>query len=424
MRQNRKFYLFRRSQIFYVQFVDPVSKKRSCPRSTGCNDEKEAYATATLWLRDGIPQKDTFRTITEFLDVSRVLETVRSDAFTSVDAHRVVEALKARGFIDQVQFKHGKGSEDFITFLESFWTYETSMYVKEKHAHGQRIGRTHVYDMSNRIRVDWKPFFNGKCIGEVSRQDLKAFAFTLVKRGLAPATINKCMDAGTTALRWAFLNDRIDSDPTDGLMRFSGEKLTRDILNDDEADRLFSIEWKDERCAVASLIAMTCGLRLGEILALTLADIEETRLIIRHSWSPHDGLKCPKNGKGRQVPLLPHVRHRLLALAVQNPWGPGYIFYSSKENKPVYGKVILNGFKDALAKIGIDEEQRKSRNLVFHGLRHRYATKLADLVDARSLGMATGHLTPAMLEHYTDHANEGHFQAVMDAVKSAFTKVI
>ncbi len=45
---------------------------------------------------------------------------------------------------------------------------------------------------------------------------------------------------------------------------------------------------------------------------------------------------------------------------------------------------------------------------------------MADLVDARSLGLATGHKTQAMLEHYAVHANETHFQAVQNATVKAF----
>lgn len=45
---------------------------------------------------------------------------------------------------------------------------------------------------------------------------------------------------------------------------------------------------------------------------------------------------------------------------------------------------------------------------------------MADLVDARNLGLDTGHKTQSMLKHYTDYANENHFQAVMEASEKAF----
>jgi integrase len=36
-------------------------------------------------------------------------------------------------------------------------------------------------------------------------------------------------------------------------------------------------------------------------------------LNVAHSWSAADGLKSPKNGEARRVPLLPDVREALLA---------------------------------------------------------------------------------------------------------------
>ncbi|MDR2186334.1 MAG: hypothetical protein LBO80_11820 [Treponema sp.] len=52
------------------------------------------------------------------------------------------------------------------------------------------------------------------------------------------------------------------------------------------------------------------GLRSGEALALKLEDIEERALNIRHSRSAFDGLKPPKNGESRRVPVLPKVREK------------------------------------------------------------------------------------------------------------------
>ena len=135
---------------------------------------------------------------------------------------------------------------------------------------------------------------------------------------------------------------------------------------------------------------------------------------------PLDGPKFPKNGEKRKVPLLPEIREGLLKLATKNPWDDGFNFYSDKENQPMDHKLLNNGLRDAMGKMGISKEESKNRNIVFHSWRHRYASKMADMVDARSLGLATGHKTQSILEHYADHANENHFQAVMEASETAF----
>ena len=83
-------------------------------------------------------------------------------------------------------------------------------------------------------------------------------------------------------------------------------------------------------------------------------------------------------------------------------------------------KLLNNGLREVLIGMGISKEEQKSRNIVFHSWRHRYASKMADLVDARSLGLATGHKTPAMLGHYAAHANENRFNTVKAATEKAF----
>ncbi|HKL84853.1 MAG TPA: hypothetical protein VJ861_00795, partial [Treponemataceae bacterium] len=40
----------------------------------------------------------------------------------------------------------------------------------------------------------------------------------------------------------------------------------------------FQVTWRDERSRVASLLAMTTGMRMGEVLALRLCDLGENRL--------------------------------------------------------------------------------------------------------------------------------------------------
>lgn len=228
------------------------------------------------------------------------------------------------------------------------------------------------------------------------------------------------MVAGKVALAWAYREGYIHTNPAEKLTNFVGKAEERGIFTDEETTKLFQQTWKDERSYIGNMVATTCGLRSGEVLGLKVEDIGLDGLFIRHSYSPLDGLKCPKNGDQRQIPLLPELKEQLLKLAEKNPWDDGFIFYSDKEGQPMDHKFLNDGLMEAMIKIGITKEEKKSRNLVFHGWRHRYAAKMADLVDARSLGLATGHKTMAMLEHYAAHANENHYKAVRETTEKAF----
>jgi len=323
---------------------------------------------------------------------------------------RVVQALKDRGLFDIAVVKSGKGTVSFTEFLEEFWDYEASPYIREKKAHGQSIGKRHCYESISRFNRYWQPAFQGRNLNSITRQDLKDFSLSLAEGGLAPASINKIMAVGTTCLSWAFREGLIPADPTAGLVNFSGAVKKRGVLTPLEVQALFAARWKDKRAYIASLLACTTGMRSGEVLAVRQKDIGERTLNIRHSWSAYDGLKTPKNGEERRVPLLPEVRVKLLELAQDNPHGPeGYIFYGSLADKPVDRSVLLDGLHDALAGIGIDAA---ARGIVFHSWRHYYAARMADRMTADQVSRVTGHKSRAVYEAYSDHITEENLEEV------------
>jgi integrase len=318
--------------------------------------------------------------------------------------------------------KAGKGTVLFPAFLENFWDYEASPYIREKLAHGQSIGKRHCYDSRSRCSGYWEPAFKGRTLDSITRQDLKDFSLALADKGLAPATINKTMLVGTTALSWAAKEGMIPQDPTAGLVSFSGQTKKRGIVTPLEAQAIFAKQWKDKRAYIASLLSCTTGMRSGEVLALRRADIEERALNVRHSWSTYDGLKSPKNGEARRVPLLPQVRALLLDLAEENPHGAdGFIFYGLLADKPLDGKVLLNGLNNALADIGIDG---KERGIVFHSWRHYYAARMADRMTADQVSRVTGHKSRAVFEEYADHITEQNLDEVGAVGAEVFSNIL
>jgi integrase len=451
------FSVFRRlsTGLYYVQFRDPVSGARLSPRALGTRNKDEALVKIGQWLHDGIPtQNDRHQSIPEAAKVEAALRAVRTAPLTPSDALRLVSELRARGLITlEARPKSGPSSEPFGAWLRAFWKYDNT-YIRERLAHGQRATKRHCQDMEGRAREIEALLPAGLALGEVKRSHLVDLGLALKARGLAPATINKDLSAATTALRWAAANEIIPNDPTRGLRGFSGVRRIRGILEPAEVKALFSATWTDERAHVACLVAMTTGARLGEVLALQRQDIGEDRLFIRHSYSIRDGLKTPKNGEARVVPLLPGVRTALLAHDANNlhaleekrarlpetmrPRLPGperFIFMGIKPNRPIDANRILLGMRKALVSMNGkewgDKEARKkvlaeysARGIDFHSWRHWYATNMADRLDARTVQKATGHKTEAMLEHYAEHELEGDLSRLGVAAGEAFGGLI
>ena len=342
---------------------------------------------------------------------NEITEMIRNASNLDSDAAlHIAKVLQEKGLLSLQVVKSGPGREQFVSFLRRFWDYETSPYVREKRAHGQSIGKRHCYESMSRFTRYWQPAFRDRALNSITRQDLKDFSLSLAEGGLAPASINKIMAVGATALTWAFREELIPSDPTTGLINFSGGAKKRGVLTPLEAQALFAAKWKDARAYAASLLACTTGMRSGEVLALRQEDIGERVLNVRHSWSSYDGLKAPKSGESRKVPLLPEVRGKLLELAQDNPYGPeGFIFYGNLADKPVDRSVLLDGLHNALAEIGIDSV---ARGIVFHSWRHYYAARMADRMTADQVSRVTGHKSRVVFEKYAAHLDEQNLEEV------------
>jgi integrase len=290
----------------------------------------------------------------------------------SEGALQIADALRQRQLIAFPTVKPGKGNVDFVTFLTGFWDYEKSSYVLDKLSHGYSIGQRHCYEMGNRVKTDWASYFMGRTLDTITSVDLKNFSRYLAEpkentekkgrggkrtKNLSPKSIQKIMQSGTTALSWAFREKMIAVDPGDGLLKYIGGSKKRGVLTPAEAKAVFSVRWPDRRAFVANLFSCTTGLRAGEVLALRESDLSSSPYLnITYSWSPIDGLKAPKNGEARTVPLLPEVRELLFDLLKKNPYSgeveDPFIFYGKLPGKPLDEKVLLKSFKAACRDVG------------------------------------------------------------------------
>jgi integrase len=190
---------------------------------------------------------------------------------------------------------------DFVKFLLWLWDYEENPRIRDLLAHKQSLSRTHAYNMQSQINTYYAPFFRCRTVATITRQDLKAFSLHLAENAktqrtgeaLSPRYINIIMKAAITALTWAAKEHLIPVNPAAGLTLFSettGKK--RGVLTMQEAEVLFRIKWPnkneeagktDRRAMIGSLVAMTTGMRVGEVLALKKSDIDPVKPIISDS---------------------------------------------------------------------------------------------------------------------------------------------
>jgi len=424
---GRPYYLHRRGGFWYAELVDQETGRKLTARSTGTQNRDEAILIIAEWRKNGIPtgRMRRPRPVGLACDIEAILRALRKADLFSEDAMRIVNALKDRGLVDISATKSGPGSVLLSEYLETFWDYRASSYVKEKLAHKQNITKRHCYEMGSRVRKYWLPAFNDRTLNSITRQDLKEFGMSLSEKGLAPASINKIMACGVVALKWAFSEEElIVVDPTARLKRFGGGAKERGVLTPEEAVTIFQkINWNDKRAYVGNLLSCTTGMRSGEILAVRKSDIGEKILNVDHSWSSFDGLKSTKTNESRKVPLLPEVRGKLMELLADNPHNSEnpYIFYGLYEDQPVDHKILLKGLREACKAAGIDY---KARGICFHSHRHFWAARMADRMEADKLSRITGHKSRAVFDHYADHLIDENLEEVGKVGAEVFGNIL
>lgn len=114
----------------------------------------------------------------------------------------------------------------------------------------------------------------------------------------------------------------------------------------------------------------------------------------------------------------------------------GFLFFHANPDHPCDGEILRKGLNKALIDMSLSEKDRKNKEkrkiaqrrwikagISFHSWRHYYAAHMAEYTEMRVVQLATGHKNAAMAEHYANHADEKHFQGVLQAVKLAFPQL-
>jgi integrase len=429
--RRRKYYLHtRKNGIYYAELVDPMTGRKLSARSTGVTDRDEAILMVARWLEKGIPSGRMRRTrpVALAFELDAILHAIRKTDMDPEGAESIIKALKDRGLITGNFTKTGPSAVRFIDFLENVWDMEKSAWLKEKSAYGHPLTKRHCIESLGVVRRYWdRPEICDTLLVDIDRTVIKSHLMKLHLEGLSPSTCNKALASISAPLAWAAREKIILESPAAGIPRFSGTPKKRDILTAAEIEKLKEFNWSDDRASVGFHVALTCGLRLSEVLAIRTEDVGEKYLSVKHSWSWADGLTVTKNKESRSLPLDPEVRDALRALVKTSPHKRGaqnFVFFGLNSDRPIDAKIITDGFIAALNGIGISEEERKRRNIVFHSLRHGFSTEAAERLPENLAMRLTGHKSSSVFRGYSNHETEAALETATEAMAGAFGKVV
>lgn len=437
------FYLAKNSSGYYkVCFVNTETGKVTNTKSTHTKNKFEANMIASMWVTKGAPEKRTSPSRAfnmQQADSSSIDLNSVAQRLTREEASLLIDLLNKRfnfvssadclntipnnsvNLVQNVQFANAEKVSDstkpifLIETLTNFWDFENSEYVKKRIARGYDIKQRNCKEKLGIVKRYWAKYFDAdRTVQSLTSRELDDFLMYLrTEKKLSADTVNKTMTAGNMAFEFLIKEGLITSNPLTSVERFKVNAKKRGIPTETEMKKLMELnwDWTDSVNKLAFKVAALFGLRAGEISGLQVCDIDANAdlLYIRHSWNDTDKLKDTKNGDDRIIPIEHGVALELLMNARRNPdySDTSFVFWSPKvAGQPMWPSSFEDDFYIAMQKIGISEEQRKERNIVFHSLRHYCATQIAQRASLEIAMKILGHRTEEMTRLYSEHETQ------------------
>jgi len=315
-----------------------------------------------------------------------------------------------------VERREHKASITLKDFAEGFWKPSGS-YAEAKVARGFTLSAGTLYVAKLTTNKHIIPKWGSWLLRDLSAAKLDAWIIQLRKSGeLASASINHILQALRTILAQAVSEGFINENPAEFVKPVKLVQVQRGILTFAEAKELLSSPsiWRDRTHFVLNLVAASTGARMGELRALRGQDVFPDHIEIRHSWEDHSGLKDPKWGSARCIPIAAQISTLLTELIESS--NPGaFIFHNiQRQDLPLTKHAVETGLYEAMGKIGISDKERRDRRISFHSWRHWLNTALRSrgLPDSK-LRVVTGHRSEAMSDRYT-HYHADDFYEVLE----------
>jgi len=268
-------------------------------------------------------------------------------------------------------------------------------------------------DDVQRYKNHLEPVFASLPLKQISALQLEGLKRDLGKKGLALATIKHCLvlfrQIVNRALDWK-LYDGVNPIKNVKLPGKLNNKRTRFLSHEETGQLLEELKKRSLQVHDQALLSLHCGLRFGEIAALTFDDLDLKQELMY--------IRDPKGKESRQAFMTPEVK-ALLAKKISPSSVPTDLLFSATNGKKQ--KSVSNAFDRAVKKLGLNNgiEDRRTK-VVFHTLRHTFASWLAiQGTPLYTIKELMGHKTIEMTERYA-HLIPDHKRQAVTALADGF----
>jgi integrase len=254
-------------------------------------------------------------------------------------------------------------------------------------------------------------------VAELSREQVQRWESRLLNAdGLSPRSVTKCHRLLSQALKAAVEAGQLEANPCEGVRQPKKHREQPHAMTKDAANRLLATlaAMPQKRAVAAARIALTSGLRVGEVCALTWADVDTGAGVLRVNKAIGTGgggayVKPPKNTYSvRDVPLVPQLRAALDArraevmaeadslgvLPSQEQLASCYVIGGLDGRFPT-PTVVSHEWGQLRDLLGVTDAD--GHPLKFHDLRHTWATiAVQSGADIKSVSAIMGHADASM----------------------------
>jgi len=281
------------------------------------------------------------------------------------------------------------------------------------------------YESIVRIRV--VPRIGGLQLSQVTPPVIQKLYADLSASGLSQQSVIHTHRCLRRALKQAVNWGLIARNPCDSVDPPRARREELRVWNRGEAAK-FLTETRDHSLYPLFALALTTGMRQGELLGLKWSDVElsENRLRVQRTLQRQRGtglvFETPKTAKSRRTIMLSSVavvalrEHRQRQLEQRLALGPAWADYDlvfpNEIGEPRHPSPVTRSFKSAVTAAGVPD-------IRFHDLRHTAATLLLTKgqhakVVSEMLGHATITITLDTYSHYVSVLHEQAAQAMDD----------
>lgn len=282
--------------------------------------------------------------------------------------------------------------------LDEFW--EQTYGLTQSHKKPETIKK------ERDLYLRWlKPRFGALPLVSIKSGHLEALKQDMLNDGKAPRTIQYTLAVLSQVWHLASLRGAVTGvPPMRGvkLPKFDNRRM-RFLTKQEAHELLETLKTVSTELYISALLALSCGLRAGEIHSLTWADIDFTNETIF--------LRDPKSSKNRHAYMTPDVKSILQKkYAAQAP--TELVLPARNGGKR---SQVSKAFNLAVEKLGFNEGITDPRQkVVFHSLRHTFASWLVQRgTPLYTVATLMGHSTLEMTQRYAHLAPDTTRSAAM-----------